>query len=200
MLTIDKYAYDRAMDSVSTGWPTNKDVTLFLRKLRKNATFEEKFNARLKELLDGPFSYTQTSPHLVEIKSVLNEEIENQVDRFDLLESTIAWENNSRFIDRFFLERPCTLLSEFCETDPDEVLTFPNPTSGNFQIAFDSESSEFGKIEILDLTGRIMYQKSIEIEVGFNNIHIDDFNELPGIYYISIRSADLFLGDKFVVK
>ncbi len=62
---------------------------------------------------------------------------------------------------------------------------FPNPTNGKLNVSF-GEVQEEGVIEVIDLTGKIVYSES------YNNVEQLSFfiDMVPGIYLVTIRKFD----------
>jgi hypothetical protein len=64
---------------------------------------------------------------------------------------------------------------------------FPNPTSGNFNILWNSTSNVFVQVRIADITGKIVYQNSHAISVGMNSIEMDSQSWANGYYTIELK-------------
>ena len=71
--------------------------------------------------------------------------------------------------------------SEIC--DP---AIFPNPTKGIVSVIIPALSNYKGKVCIIDLNGKTVYQKSIELLKGDNTILIDLKSHAKGSYYVQI--------------
>jgi subtilisin-like proprotein convertase family protein len=71
---------------------------------------------------------------------------------------------------------------------------FPNPNSGNFTVRFDSNSSGKIAINVVDLSGRIIFEKSYT-NTGLFDENIKLEKTQAGIYLVSITD-----GDKKIVK
>ena len=54
------------------------------------------------------------------------------------------------------------------ENDFDEFAIFPNPNNGSFTVKLNSNSSEDISIEVYDIRGRIVYNKSFNNNADFN--------------------------------
>ncbi len=71
------------------------------------------------------------------------------------------------------------------EFEFDNFSLYPNPNSGNFTIKFNSESSNDIEINVHDIQGREVYQKSFSNTGAFNqNIHLNKI--ATGVYLVSI--------------
>ncbi|HOJ24077.1 MAG TPA: T9SS type A sorting domain-containing protein [Bacteroidales bacterium] len=65
----------------------------------------------------------------------------------------------------------------------ENIVIYPNPTSGNFNIEFINQNEKYSTINIYDLTGKIIYKKT-NISQDIINIDISKYNN--GIYFIKI--------------
>jgi len=68
-----------------------------------------------------------------------------------------------------------------------EATVIPNPVRVNqtSQIAFESKTTGTATINIVDMTGRTIYQNNIEVINGENQIDLEPF-DMPGVYFVSI--------------
>lgn len=72
-----------------------------------------------------------------------------------------------------------------------EINVFPNPSYGQINISFDEGFTQGAKITIIDVLGRNCYEQIIT-----SKHHIIEFNKQnfgPGLYYISLTTADKIL-------
>ncbi len=72
----------------------------------------------------------------------------------------------------------------------DEFKLFPNPTSGNFNIQWNSKSNEIAQVRIVDITGKVVYQNSHAIFVGMNTLEMDSQSWANGYYTIELKLND----------
>lgn len=74
-----------------------------------------------------------------------------------------------------------------------ELSTFPNPSEKEFNISVNSnESDETSILTIYDLNGRILIEKSIQIQSGINIFHIDNTTDFKkGTYFIKISGQNI---------
>lgn len=64
---------------------------------------------------------------------------------------------------------------------------FPNPANDYVNIEINSKFNGLAKITVFDVTGRKLYDKSIDLKYGINNKRLDISNFDMGIYYINVR-------------
>jgi hypothetical protein len=70
--------------------------------------------------------------------------------------------------------------------------TFPNPSSGMFQVVLNNKNMiGDGIIEIKDTKGAKVFEKEIKINQGINLYDIDNKSLISGIYYVRIVSKEL---------
>ena len=75
------------------------------------------------------------------------------------------------------------------EITSNKLIAYPNPSSTEFFVDFNSETIEGkGILTIVDTRGVIVYSKTISIEKGNNFFTIDDLKVLEGVYYINLQS------------
>ena len=75
------------------------------------------------------------------------------------------------------------------------LMVFPNPTSGQMNITFESQIEESGYLIIYDIMGRIKYREKINLHQGLNLIQ-QDFGTLDkGVHILKIEgpSINLFI-------
>jgi len=71
-----------------------------------------------------------------------------------------------------------------------ELKLFPNPTSGNFNIQWNSKSNELVQVRIVDITGKVVYQNSHSIFVGMNTLEMDSQSWANGYYTTELKLKD----------
>lgn len=64
------------------------------------------------------------------------------------------------------------------------VEIYPNPSSGEFRISIESKSSSVAEIEVIDLTGRSLINRNIEVNAGENIIELSASELKKGMYII----------------
>jgi hypothetical protein len=69
----------------------------------------------------------------------------------------------------------------------DQLVLFPNPTSNNFNIQWNSNSNEFVQLRMTDITGKVVYQHSHAVTQGMNTIEIDAQSWASGYYMIEME-------------
>jgi hypothetical protein len=112
---------------------------------------------------------------------------------FSPFSSSITINNNNREDEVAPLE----------ETDMvnDQLLIFPNPNNGRFNISIDDLQSQQATLVITDIIGRIVYQENILIEQDIWEKEISLVNTLPsGIYLVKLYSDSMSKHGKFVVE
>jgi hypothetical protein len=64
---------------------------------------------------------------------------------------------------------------------------YPNPSSGNFSVRFNSGSSSMVKIMIQDVSGRPVYEQVVNLTKGFNTTEVGAEQLLKGYYILSFE-------------
>lgn len=76
-------------------------------------------------------------------------------------------------------------------SDNDEFFSFevfPNPNTGIFTLLLDETGSVISGIELIDVTGKIVFSENINTIPGHNSIKIDTQNTPKGFYLLKINS------------
>jgi len=102
-----------------------------------------------------------------------------------------SWNNGSNC--NSFLVCPGTplrpVLTDLTEESTDEiaVAVYPNPSNGLINLQFSIEEQVPYTLQVIDLTGRMVYTESSITEAGFNGKHYD-FNDFPkGVYVFQVN-------------
>jgi hypothetical protein len=85
-------------------------------------------------------------------------------------------------------------LSSLLYGNDGEILVFPNPSSGWVTVEIRSESQSENNIEILDLSGKVVYKSAFRE----NKTTIQTAEFRKGIYYIKITSNGRTYGYKLI--
>ena len=175
-------------------WPTNAESTLLFRRLLQNKTFRKRFVNRFNDLSNTYFSYRYTGNYLRDVHNQIQDEIPRQAERFGLPTSAVSWKNGIRDVDDFLQKRLqvmtdslkvfFNLPEEFQHFNP-EITLFPNPSSGCFNLLFQSEEFGLVKIHIKDMQGRTCYTNTLFYDEGKNTIPVR-CNLRGGTYVVTI--------------
>jgi subtilisin-like proprotein convertase family protein len=96
----------------------------------------------------------------------------------------------------------CTILSAALSTENFEFKDFslyPNPNKGNFTLKFNSASSNNININVFDMRGRNVFEKSYSNTGSFNqDINLDKVQ--AGVYLVSISDGDVKTVKRIVVQ
>ena len=83
---------------------------------------------------------------------------------------------------------------EFEEENNANIIVYPNPTGGQFNISI-NKNLENGLLTIMNLNGEVIYNKKI-----INSEEVDLGKQAAGLYFIKIKSNDKVILKKIVVK
>jgi len=79
-----------------------------------------------------------------------------------------------------------------------DVLLFPNPVSGEFQISFQSDKAGVILMDIIDMQGKIAMQQTLSDQVG-KNVFTINVTVLPqGLYVCRVQNGNSFENVKFI--
>jgi len=79
-----------------------------------------------------------------------------------------------------------------------EVDVYPNPASGQLNVAYNLGNGEY-KFEIINLVGKTVFQKNLDFQNGKISLNIDKLN--PGVYfYVLSNSSESLITRKLVIE
>jgi hypothetical protein len=81
-----------------------------------------------------------------------------------------------------------------------DIAVFPNPANDYVEISFSSEISGKASVQLLDMSGRIVLQESIEVTEGQNNAGFDISELSTGIYMMNLVQDQAVSRFKIVVE
>lgn len=81
-----------------------------------------------------------------------------------------------------------------------KVSVYPNPSNGQFEINIDQQVSGKLSLEILDLTGRLVYQKDLSNQSSPIRENIDLTHEAKGIYTLIIKNGSAVYQTKLTIQ
>jgi hypothetical protein len=73
-----------------------------------------------------------------------------------------------------------------------EISAYPNPVSNILNVDVNSEMSGTYTIELMDLSGRIVYTSTIHTIEGMNSNQLDVSNYSKGMYLLSVKNSEGF--------
>lgn len=83
----------------------------------------------------------------------------------------------------------------------ESVVVYPNPSSGELNVAFRAKSASQGVLIARDLAGRVALQQSVNWREGENTVKVRGVSELsPGVYLLLVRADGIETTRKFSVK
>jgi len=80
------------------------------------------------------------------------------------------------------------------------AFTYPNPVSGKLNIQWNENSTEKSAVTITDVTGRVLYKTTINMNQGSGNKQIDLSAFTNGIYIVTIKSDNISYTNKIEVQ
>lgn len=93
----------------------------------------------------------------------------------------------------------CSVTTSLSSNSLDEegIRVYPNPASSQFVIDF-STLSNIERIQIRDLTGKLVYLKSNTFTEQTSNVDVSDWSD--GVYFIQVESANTSIVKKMIVN
>ncbi len=81
-----------------------------------------------------------------------------------------------------------------------EYVLAPNPTSGEFYLMIDAKIAEKFTMDIMDVAGRNVYSKEVDVINGFNNVVVNDIKLKGGIYFVNLHYKNEKITRKLVIQ
>lgn len=81
-----------------------------------------------------------------------------------------------------------------------EINAYPNPTSDNLDITFESANDGMAVVQVYDLIGKLVYQTNMNLYVGFNKTNIDMSAYSNGTYMLVISNGEHVVTSRVVKK
>jgi len=81
-----------------------------------------------------------------------------------------------------------------------EYVLAPNPTSGEFYLMIDAKVAEKFNLDIMDVTGRNVYKREVDVVNGFNNVVVNDIMLHSGIYFVNLHYKNEKITRKLVIQ
>ncbi len=81
-----------------------------------------------------------------------------------------------------------------------EYVLAPNPTSGEFNLMIDAKVAEKFNLDIMDVTGRNVYKKDVDVVNGFNNVVVNDIKLQSGVYFVNLHYKNEKITRKLVIQ
>ncbi len=214
---------DFALSYENTGWQYILDggtwqVPFWWQRLLEDSYFRNKLKCRWLELRQGVLS-TSNLTHYIDSASVaLQEARERNFEKWQIIGIDV-WPNyfvgetynqDLNYMKNWLLSRiywldnsmPGTCTSDIQSQNADNQFTtsvFPNPSNGNFSVKMENTKNQTFTIEILDISGRIVFQKN----ENFKNANIENFDcslLARGMYWIHIKGADFREIKKIIIN
>ena len=86
------------------------------------------------------------------------------------------------------------------ENNIESVKIFPNPSKDHFTIEFLSKQNDIGKIKLLDMAGKIVFEQFVEIGLGLQFFNIKSTHELPnGMYICEFQSNKGYVSHQKII-
>lgn len=81
-----------------------------------------------------------------------------------------------------------------------EYVLAPNPTSGEFNLMIDAKVAEKFNLDIMDVAGRNVYKRDVDVVNGFNNVVVNDIKLQSGIYFVNLHYKNEKITRKLIIQ
>ena len=72
------------------------------------------------------------------------------------------------------------------------ISAYPNPVSSNLTVELEATNSGIYTVEMMDLSGRVVYSNEVSAVIGFNSIELDVSNYSKGVYTLRVKNIEGF--------
>jgi hypothetical protein len=111
------------------------------------------------------------------------------------------------FADMSYISNPSTAfgcpvavgIKEIAATQFEYVMA-PNPTSGEFYLMIDAQVADKFNLDIMDVAGRNVYRKDIDVANGFNTITVNDLKLQSGVYFVNLMYKNEKITRKLIIQ
>jgi len=76
------------------------------------------------------------------------------------------------------------------EAPEEKILAYPNPARDLVHVVFNSQQESSGTLRITDMTGRLIYSRSLQIIQGDNLVEVNLSNFTKGVYMLCVERDD----------
>lgn len=81
-----------------------------------------------------------------------------------------------------------------------EVSVYPNPVKDDMNVKISSTENFIGELTVRNILGQEVYQKTVSVNSGSNNIKMDASNLNAGVYLVNLSSGKSNITKKVIVK
>jgi hypothetical protein len=81
-----------------------------------------------------------------------------------------------------------------------EYILAPNPATGEFYLMIDASVEEKFTLDIVDVAGRNVYTRNVDVVNGFNNMLINDVKLKSGIYFVNLNYKNEKITRKLIIQ
>ena len=114
-------------------------------------------------------------------------------------DATIANLYYQEFVQRF-KQNGGTIGIDQLGNNTTNIMAFPNPSNGNFNVVLNLNKKETVTIQLYDINGKVVYTSQQEVNQGKEVININKESLSKGIYCIKVNSEKATLSGKMIVQ
>ena len=90
-------------------------------------------------------------------------------------------------------------VKEIKAINSDDVIVYPNPTNAGFAVSINSPEKTESNISIIDISGRVVSNRSVTLQIGENTLQESTDHLQSGIYFFQLKNNDVLITKKLVV-
>jgi hypothetical protein len=77
---------------------------------------------------------------------------------------------------------------------------YPNPAKDHLNISYTSKLQGKGQLQVIDITGRMLQNRSVDLRQGTNYLNLELHNYKKGLYMIKLTTNEETLSGKVMVE
>lgn len=81
-----------------------------------------------------------------------------------------------------------------------EYIVAPNPTTGEFYLMIDAKVAEKFNLDITDVAGRNVYNRTVDVNNGFNTVTVNDLKLQSGVYFVNLHYKNEKITRKLIIQ
>lgn len=208
-------AFENALSTYTSEWPTNARSTLWLRKFLENPDFYDRFFERMDAWAATALAPEHTLPAFAEIAASMRPEIRRQSLRYGVPESEAAWDDTASGMIDFLENRYCVIRDQVKErfevmlnsgahcADSEEENTlnvYPNPLAGNdLSLMLSNPVTGEVRVNMYTVAGQQVFSRTFRGIFGSFSQTLRIPELAPGLYVITVRTDSGMHSAKVVV-
>jgi hypothetical protein len=191
-------------------WPNPEWSTFVFRKFLENDEFKKRFIKRSEEMISSQMNTKKLLRHIDSFENMYEPEIQDHIDRWQLIEGKHAWKSHIHRMRNFARLRPCYLKGHYMEVfrlEDGEFLSHldcggfqqeegiwveihGNPGKNHLDLMVTINSDERVTIQVFSAVGRLIHQEETQVQAGTHIFPVSLHQKsAPGVHTVMVISG-----------